>query len=138
MGIQVVRIDADVHEPERIRAELSRLGVDVHRRLLATGDYRVEGVLVERKTVRDVHAQRRKGATPEAVLAAIPEISTVSARALLAHFGSVAAIVNAPDADLTAVPGIGPVRAQRLKESLNHPYYAYRSRQSRERPGLST
>ena len=221
----MVRIDADVHEPERIRTELSRLGVDVQRRRLAVGDYRVEGVFVERKTVRDLHltlaagrlwgqlgrlraaggrslllvegmsldagpispagirgallaagengvtvvrseteadsalwlyriacragrqhpapdrpvsSQRPKDATPEAVLAAIPEISTVSARALLAHFGSVAAIVNAPDAELTAVPGIGPVRALRLRESLNHPHYAYRSRRSRERPGRAT
>lgn len=225
MGIQVVRIDADVHEPQRVRAELSRLGVDVQRRRLAAGDYRVEGVRVERKTVRDLHltlaagrlwgqlgrlraagdrsfllvegtaldagpispaairgallaagengitvvrseteadsalwlyriacragrhrsspdrplyAQRPKSATPEAVLAAIPEISTVSARALLAHFGSVAAIVEAPDAELTDVPGIGPVRSRRLREALNHPHDAYRSRRSRERPGRAT
>jgi ERCC4-type nuclease len=224
MGIQAVRIEVDLHEPEEVRVELTCLGVEVMSRRLHVGDYRMEGAIVERKCVRDLHltlaagrlwgqlgrlraagarpfllvegrslagpisppairgallaagengvtvvrsetkadsalwlhriacrasrhhpspdrplyAQRPKGATPEAVLAAIPEISTVSARALLAHFGSVAAIVNAPDADLTAVPGIGPVRAQRLKESLNHPHYGYRSRQSRERPGPST
>jgi ERCC4-type nuclease len=225
MGIQAVRIEVDLHEPQKVRAELARLGVDVLSRRLHAGDYRMEGATVERKTVRDLHltlaagrlwgqlgrlratgnhsfllvegvsldagpispaairgallaagesgitvvrseseadsslwlyriarragrhgsppdrplyAQRPKVALPEAVLAAIPEISTVSARALLAHFGSVAAIVNAPAAELTAVPGIGPVRAQRLKESLTHPHYAYRSRQSRERPGRAT
>lgn len=225
MGIQVVRVEVDVHEPYGIGDKLRLLGAQVETSSLLVGDYRCAHALVERKTVRDLHstlaagrlwgqlgrlraaerhpillveglvldegsvspaairgallaagengvtvvrseteadtalwlyrvacregrslrspdrplyAQRPKRGTPEAVLAAIPEISTVSARALLAHFGSVAAIVNAPDADLTAVAGIGPVRVRSLRESLNHPHYAYRSRRSRERPGRAT
>ncbi len=209
-----------MHEPERVRAELTRLGVEVLRHRLPIGDYRMEGAIVERKRVRDLHltlvagrlwgqlgrlraaggrpfllvegpsldagpislaairgallaagengvtvvrsetevdsalwlhriacraarvrpspdrplyAQRPKVATAEAVLAAIPEISTVSARALLARFGTIAAIVEATDAELTDVSGVGPVRARRLREALTHPHYAYRSRQRRER-----
>ena len=87
---------------------------------------------------RPLYAQRPKPLTAEAVLAAIPDISTVTARALLAHFGSIAAVVKATDAELSDVDGIGPVRARGIRTALNHPQSAYRSRRSRERPDLST
>lgn len=219
MGIQVVRIEVDVDEPKAVDEELDRLGADVQRLRLPVGDYRADGALVERKTVRDLHltlaagrlwgqlgrlraaegspyllvegesldagplspaairgallaagengvtvvrsesktdsalwlyriacrtarhrgprdrplyAQRPKGTTAEAVLAAIPDISTVTARALLARFGSIAAIVEATDAELSDVNGIGPIRARRLRETFSHPQSACRSRQSRE------
>lgn len=225
MGIQVVRVKVDVHEPSAVDEELRRLGADVQRLRLPVGDYRAERALVERKTVRDLHltlaagrlwgqlgrlraaegtpyllvegesldagplspaairgallatgengvtvvrsesrtdsalwlyriacratrhrgprnrplyAQQPKERTAEAVLAAIPDISTVSARALLARFGSLQAIVNATDDDLTDIRGIGLVRLQRLREALSHPPTTYRSRQSREGPDRAT
>jgi ERCC4-type nuclease len=116
MGIQVVRVDVDVHEPAAIRYELERLGAEV----------RVEGL------PRPLYAQRAKESTAEAVLAAIPDISTITARALLTHFGSIDAIVSATDVDLTDVQGIGPVRAQRLRQAFTQRHSAYRSRRSRE------
>lgn len=225
MEIQVVRVEVDVHEPRAVDEELRRLGADAKRCCLPVGDYRADGVLVERKTVRDLHltlvagrlwgqlgrlraagrspyllvegesldagplspaairgallaagengvtvvrsesttdsalwlyriacraakrraprnrpvyAQRPKERTAEAVLAAIPDISTVSARALLARFGNLQAIVNATDDDLTDVSGIGVVRMRRLREAFSHPPTAYRSRRSRERPDRAT
>jgi DNA excision repair protein ERCC-4 len=225
MGIQVVRVEIDLHEPREIRCALERLGAEVRIQALPIADYRTAGMLAERKTVRDlhatlaagrlwrqmgrlraggrraflivegsaldvggvspaairgallavgengvtvvrsettadsalwlyriacramlrpptrdrpVHAQRPKSAAPEAILAAIPGISTVTARALLSHFGSVAAVVEATDAQLSDVSGIGPVRARSLREAFNLPPTSYRSRRSRERPGLST
>jgi ERCC4-type nuclease len=217
MGIQVVRIDVDAHEPVTISSDLEKLGADVNVESLAVADYRTGKALVERKTVRDLHltlaagrlwgqlvrlrasgrrsfllvegpsldagpispaairgallavaeqevsvirsateadsalwlyriacrtirprrdrplyAQRPKGRSPEAVLAAIPGISTVIARELLDHFGSVAAVVKATDAELKDVDGIGPIRAQTIREALNLPQSAYHSRRSRE------
>jgi ERCC4-type nuclease len=77
---------------------------------------------------RPAYAQRPKAeAAPqaaEAMLASVPGISTVSARALLTRFGSVAAVVAAEPTDWEAVAGIGPQRALSLAETLRSPYAA--------------
>jgi Fanconi anemia group M protein len=208
----VCLIVADTFEPdEGVPAELRGLGVEVVRRRLAVGDYDLgSGVLVERKTVTDLHLSlqrgrlwrqvgdlrrasrlpyllvegkeldvrggispnairgaclavvgqgvpilfsrdradsaqwlwllaRRAGGTPlgrdrpayvqrlkpvsaqvpEAMLAAVPGISAVTARALLQRFGSVASIVAAGEEAWNQVPGFGPVRAKALREALS-------------------
>jgi DNA excision repair protein ERCC-4 len=50
----------------------------------------------------------------EDVLTCLPGISTVGARRLLEHFGSLPAIFSASADELREVPGIGPVRATTL------------------------
>ena len=50
----------------------------------------------------------------EDVLTCLPGISTVGARRLLAHFGSLPAVFAASGEELRAVAGIGPVRAGML------------------------
>jgi len=50
----------------------------------------------------------------EDVLSCLPGISTVGARRLLDHFGSLAAVFAADERELRAVTGIGPVRAGEL------------------------
>jgi ERCC4-type nuclease len=70
---------------------------------------------------RPAYAQRPKGdagLVAEAMLAAIPGISTVSARALLERFGSVSAVAAASRDDLLAVPGIGVDRADSILAAL--------------------
>jgi DNA excision repair protein ERCC-4 len=87
------------------------------------------------KNRRPLYAQRpsaRPDHVPEAILAAIPTISTASARALLNEFGSVEAVLAASRAELMRVPGIGPERVRRLKEAVTRPRSAYRSRRSRD------
>ena len=77
---------------------------------------------IEPAAERPAYAQRprpRPGdVTAEALLAAVPGISTTSARALLDRFGSVAAIVAAEPAEWLTVPGIGRERARALEETL--------------------
>jgi DNA excision repair protein ERCC-4 len=74
-------------------------------------------------TDRPVYSQRPRPTSTreaaEAVLAAVPGISTVSARALLAHFGSVSAVAAADPIAWTQVRGIGADRARALEETLN-------------------
>ena len=77
-----------------------------------------------RKAGRDrpVYAQRpapKAGpAAAEAMLAAVPGISSQRARALLRHFGSVRAVLDASDDELSAVPGLGPVRIGALRQTV--------------------
>jgi ERCC4-type nuclease len=75
---------------------------------------------------RPAYAQRPKAEAglhaAEAMLASIPGISTVSARAMLRRFGSAAAVFNAAPEDWKAVPGIGARKAQALAETLRAPY----------------
>jgi ERCC4-type nuclease len=73
---------------------------------------------------RPVYSQRPRPTSTseaaEAVLAAVPGISAVSARALLAHFGSVSAVTAANPSAWLEGRGIGPDRARALEETFNH------------------
>jgi DNA excision repair protein ERCC-4 len=92
----------------------------------------------KRSDVRDrpIYAQTPKmklaSDAAEAVIAAVPGLSTVSARALLDHFGTVARVVEADPTDWLAVPGIGPAKAAALADVLSS------SRRRREEVGPST
>jgi ERCC4-type nuclease len=72
---------------------------------------------------RPAYAQRPRpkpgSETAEALLAAVPGISTSSARALLERFGSVAAVVAADPSEWSKVPGIGPERARALEQTFS-------------------
>lgn len=78
---------------------------------------------VEPAADRPAYAQRPRPKpgeeSAEALLASVPGISTTSARALLEHFGSVAAVVNADPSQWLTVPGIGPERARALEATFH-------------------
>ena len=54
------------------------------------------------------------------LVTALPGICVETARRLLAHFGTPAAIFAADEADLCAVEGIGVTRARRIRAALLH------------------
>ncbi len=56
----------------------------------------------------------RREPQAEDILGCLPGISTVNARRLLDHFGSLQAVTAATEAELRAVRGIGPVKAGEL------------------------
>jgi ERCC4-type nuclease len=56
------------------------------------------------------------------VLTALPGIGPVTARALLARFGSVEQMLHASLEELTMITGISPARAAILIEILRAPY----------------
>ena len=78
---------------------------------------------VERAPDRPAYAQRPKVQTgvsaAEAALAVVPGISVVCARALLARFGSVHAVLHATIDELVTVPGIGFERARALEQTFH-------------------
>jgi DNA ligase (NAD+) len=51
----------------------------------------------------------------------IPEVGDATARVLARHFGSLDALMDADEAALTAVPGIGPVMAGRIRAFFRQP-----------------
>lgn len=56
------------------------------------------------------------------IVEGLPNISSVMAKRLLSHFGSIRAIVNASEKDLQEVAGIGKQTAQSIYEILNKEY----------------
>ena len=72
---------------------------------------------------RPAYTQRPKPvpgqAAAETLLAAVPGISSTSARALLEQFGSVADVLAADPKDWLKVPGIGRERAEALAATLH-------------------
>lgn len=78
---------------------------------------------VEPSPDRPAYAQRPKVSpgvcAAEAALAVVPGISVVCARALLARFGSVHAVLQATVDELVTVPGIGSERARALEQTFH-------------------
>jgi DNA excision repair protein ERCC-4 len=77
---------------------------------------------------RPVYAQRPQRhpriTSAEQALAAVPGLSTVTARALLSHFGSLYAVVSATKEEHEAVVGVGRVRAEALRSMIHDPWRA--------------
>lgn len=72
-----------------------------------------------------IYAKRRTLTPSQAarsIVEALPMIGPKSAKALLAHFGSVDALVHASERDLAQVPGIGKKRAKVIKAILSYVY----------------
>jgi ERCC4-type nuclease len=82
--------------------------------------------------------KRRPAQVPEAMLAAIPGISTVTARALLCEFKTVAGVVSADPDAWAKVPGVGDRRTRALAEALHRTSSVSPSWRSREGRDLST
>jgi len=72
-----------------------------------------------RRHVTRVYAQRpAPSEAAEAMLAAVPGISTVTAQALLQRFGSVAAVIEAGPEEWLSIHGVGPKKVQAISETL--------------------
>lgn len=69
---------------------------------------------------------KKKTFTPSqsarAIVETFPMIGPKSAKALLNHFSTVEAIVNAAEKEIASVPGIGKKRAKMIKSSLAYSY----------------
>jgi excinuclease ABC subunit C len=64
------------------------------------------------------HQRRRRRRDIQSVLAEVPGLGEARIRALLRHFGSVAALKNATPDEITALPGVGPKLAAAIHEHL--------------------
>ncbi|WP_292861130.1 excinuclease ABC subunit UvrC [Microbacterium sp.] len=64
------------------------------------------------------HQRTRRGRDITTVLAEVPGLGDARIKALLKHFGSVAALSRASAAEITELPGIGPKLAAAIEERL--------------------
>ena len=123
----------DVH-PNAIRGALTSLAVDyglsiMHSddpdetvELLATIAEREQG---DRDREVSVHGEKQSktlGEQQEYVVGSIAEIGPVTARALLAHFGSVRDVMTAEEEELLEVDGVGQVTVERILEVVESEY----------------
>ena len=122
----------DIH-PNAIRGVLAAITIDMGVSLLFTKDEedtaRLLYVLARREDAdrgdRKVHphkSQRSLREEQEYLISSFPEIGLRNARLLLAHFGSVQAVVNADLTALLQVKGIGEKTAQRIFDLCRKPY----------------
>jgi Fanconi anemia group M protein len=119
--------------PNAIKGVLAALTVDMGVSLLFTSDAedtaRMLFILAKREESdrgeRKVHphkSHRSLKEEQEYIVSAFPEIGLKNARLLLAHFGSILAIMNAGLQDLVAVKGIGEKTALKIFELSRREY----------------
>ncbi|WP_267641290.1 DEAD/DEAH box helicase [Haloarchaeobius amylolyticus] len=123
----------DIH-PNAIRGALASLAVDFGVSVLRTeGEADTRDLLAviatreQEKSGREVsvHGEKSKKTLSEQqeyVVSAIADIGPVTARSLLAHFGTVEEVMCANEDDLLEVDGVGQVTAERIREVIGSQY----------------
>lgn len=123
----------DVH-PNAIRGAIASLAVDFGASVLRTVDAadttELLDVIAKREQSEDdretsVHGEKTQKTLAEQqeyVVASIAEVGPVTARTLLAAFGSVEAVMTAETEELISVEGIGEVTATRIREVVGSEY----------------
>ncbi|MFW5917166.1 MAG: ERCC4 domain-containing protein, partial [Halorubrum sp.] len=121
-------------EPNAIRGALASLAVDFDVSVLRTeGETDTTELLAmiarREQETRDrevsVHGEKTtktRAEQQEYVVSSIADIGPVTARTLLEHFGTVEAVMTAPEDDLLDVDGVGPVTAERIREVVGSEY----------------
>ncbi len=125
--------ERNVH-PNAIRGALASLAVDFGASVLRTTDESDTADLLaviagrEQDTAdREISVHGEKSSKTlaeqqEYVVGAIADIGPVTARSLLAEFGSVEGVLTAREDDLTAAEGVGEVTAERIREVVGSEY----------------
>ncbi|MFC7185337.1 DEAD/DEAH box helicase [Halorubrum yunnanense] len=121
-------------DPNAIRGALASLAVDFDvsvlrtegesdtTELLATIAKREQETRDREVSVHGEKTTKTRAEQQEYVVSAIADIGPVTARTLLEHFGTVEAVMTAPEDDLLEVDGVGPVTAERIREVVGSEY----------------
>jgi len=82
---------------------------------------------IAKKQPMRIYAKKRTftpSQTARAIVESLPMVGPKLAKALLKHFGSIDALAQATERDISAVPGVGPKRAKVIRAILSYPYQA--------------
>lgn len=131
-GTEDIYAVRDIH-PNAIRGTLAAIAVDLGISVLFSRNEEETAQIIAVLARREEGGERERAfplrksaqsprAQAEMVLASFPGIGVRHARALLSHFGSVQAVINAREEDLVRVKGIGKERARRIREVSETPY----------------
>jgi len=126
--------ERNVHH-RAIQGALASLAVDFGASVLGTADEDETADLLETIARREqegggevsVHGEKQSKTLAEQqeyVVSAVAEVGPVTARALLAHFASVEAVMTASGEELREVKGVGEVTATRIREVVGSEYDA--------------
>jgi Fanconi anemia group M protein len=125
--------ERDVH-PNAIRGALSSLAIDFDASVLRTEDEDGTAELLATIARREqetgdrevsVHGEKQSRTLAEQqeyVVSSIADVGPVTARSLLAEFGTVEAVMTAREDDLLAAEGVGEVTAERIREVVGSEY----------------
>ncbi|MFC7133129.1 MULTISPECIES: DEAD/DEAH box helicase [Salinibaculum] len=125
--------ERNVH-PKAIHGALASLAVDFGASVMRTSDEAETADLLETVAEREqddggrevsVHGEKQSKTLTEQqeyVVASIAEVGPVTARSLLAEFGSVEAVMTAEEDDLQEAEGVGAVTAERIREVTGSSY----------------
>ncbi|MFC4246085.1 DEAD/DEAH box helicase [Natribaculum luteum] len=123
----------DVH-PNAVRGALSSLAVDFGASVLRTESEADTTELLAVVAGREqdtagravsVHGEKQSktlGEQQEYVVSSIADIGPVTARSLLAEFGSVEAVMTASEEELMEADGVGQVTAERIRDVVGSDY----------------
>lgn len=119
--------------PNAIRGALAAIAVDLGISVLFSRNEEDTAQIIAVLAKREEGGERERTlpvrksghslrAQAEMIIASFPDIGPKHARALLEHFGSVQAVVNAAEEELVRVKGIGKERAKKIWEVSHSPY----------------
>jgi Fanconi anemia group M protein len=125
--------ERNVHK-KSINGALASLAVDFGASVVQTADEAETADLLETIATREqddgdrevsVHGEKQSKTVAEQqeyVVASVAEVGPVTARSLLAHFGSVETVMTAGHDDLLDVDGVGDVTAERIRDVVGGEY----------------
>ncbi len=118
--------------PNAVRGMIASLALDFHLPILYTKNPQETAALLavmakrEQDKGRDisVHDHKPKSSQDqmEFIISSLPTVGLLNARKLLAHRGSLKAVVNASKEELTAIEGIGVKTAEKLIQLFEEKY----------------
>jgi DNA ligase (NAD+) len=77
------------------------------------------GEVSARNLIEAIEASKRQPFALALFAIGLPGVGFVTAEALAEHFGTIEALVNATEAEITEVDGVGPILAGQLREELS-------------------
>jgi len=124
--------------PNAIRGSLASIAIDYGISIIPTRNFEDTAAMIKRIAIREQKGDKRSiqirtERKPQNlweqqlfIIESLPNIGPVHAKRLLEHFGSVKAILEASENQLTEVDGIGKKTAKNIREVIDNEYLYFK------------